>query len=264
MKRLVALASVVLLSTGPLAADVVVLRGGGAIKGEVVEERADAVVVETAPGRVTVPAARVLHIVRGTTDLSGYRARAAALATRDVQGWLALAAWAADHGLLTQSREAYEHVLVLDPGNAEAHAAHGDVRLGDRWMSAADSYRARGLVELDGQWVTPAERAAFLSERAAEARSRQAVREAEARAREAEARARAAEAEARRADAEARQAAEPANGVPYPWVYGPGATVVPPVLVPGHTGRRHHDDRRPVPPTPLPSPPVKPITGSMH
>ena len=72
-------------------ADSVFLKGGGEIKGEIVEQRADAVVMEVGPGRLTLPMKNVARIVSSTTDLGVYHARAAALAPGDVAGWLSLA-----------------------------------------------------------------------------------------------------------------------------------------------------------------------------
>jgi hypothetical protein len=239
MRRLVLVLAVVLATSGLAWADVIHLQGGGRIDGEVVEERADAVVIEVSAGRITLPRARIDRMVLGTSALARFRARAAALAPGDVRGWLALAAWARDNDLLTQSRGALEHVLAVDPSNAAAHSALGHVLVGGQWLTVDESHRARGLVEFEGGWVSPQERQALVAERAAEAALRREQIEADARIREAEARARAAEAEARRIEAE--QPVE--GGIPYPWVLGGGGfgPVVP-------------VDLRPL--EPLPPPPV--------
>jgi hypothetical protein len=215
MKRVIALVAFV---AGPPAwADEVFLRGGGSIHGEVVQRTAASVVMEVGPGRMTLPMSRVDRIIATTSDLSIYRERAGRLAPGDVAGWLGLARWAEGRDLLTQAREAYEHVVAVDPDNAAANAALRRVRLAGRWVTAEESYRARGYVPFEGGWVTPGERSAVLADRAAEARARELTAEAEARAREAEARARTAEADARRAEAEAQGSS---SGIPYPYVYG--------------------------------------------
>jgi hypothetical protein len=263
MKRASVVASL-LLAAAPAAADVVVLRGGGELRGEVVERRADAVVVETGPGRVTLPMSRVERIVMGSTPLAEYRARAAVLSPRDAHGWLTLARWAEGKSLLTQAREAYERALAADPKSADAHAGLGHVAVGGEWLSQAEANRARGLVEFEGAWITARERVAILSERAALAHERQVARETDARVRAAEADARRAEADARRAEAEAELAtARPASegmegGIPYPWIFDPpygGAIIVPgPISGPqppvrpharGHRGRRGSPDDDP-------------------
>jgi len=215
MKRVIAVG---VFLAGPAAwADEVFLRGGGSIHGEVVQRSAASVVMEVGPGRMTLPMSRVDRIVATTSDLTIYRARAARLAPGDVAGWLALAHWAEGRDLLTQAREAYEHVVAVDPENAAANAALGRVRLAGRWVTAEESYRARGYVPFEGGWMTPEERSAVLADRAAEARARELTAEAGARAREAEARARTAEADARRAEADAQGGG---TGIPYPYVYG--------------------------------------------
>lgn len=216
MKRVIAV-GVVLLAGMPAWADEVFLRGGGSIHGDVIQRTPHSVVLEVGPGRMTLPMSRVERIVATTSDLSVYRDRANRLASTDVAGWLALARWAEGRDLLTQARDAYEHVASVDPLNAAANAALGRVKLGSRWVTAEESFRARGYVPFEGTWVTPEERSALIADRAAEARARELTAEAEARAREAEARARTAEADARRAEAGAQA---DADGIPYPYVLG--------------------------------------------
>ena len=198
------------------SADEVYLRSGGRLSGVVVERRAEGIVVDVGPGRVTLPASLVTRVVEGTPAFALFRERAARLSDADVRGWLALGAWARDHDLLTQSTQAFEHVVAIDPGNAIAHRELGHVVVDGRWMTSDEGYRARGYVRFEGGWVLPEERAAMLAERSAMAQARQAEIEAEARAREADARARAAEAEARQAEA----AAAPADGIPLSMTYG--------------------------------------------
>ena len=201
MRRAIVVLTIALPVLG--SADEVFLKGGGKMTGEVVSEDGQSVVLEVGPGRVTVPAARVLRIERSRSPLGTYRERAARLAADDVQGWLELAFWAQERDLDTQAQEAFEHVLRLDPGNASANGALGRVQMDGRWMSQDESYRARGYVSFEGEWMTPAEHEARLRVRAAERQAAAAQREGELRVREAEARAQQAEAEARRAEAEA-------------------------------------------------------------
>ena len=237
MKRVLAVG---VLVAGPAAwADEVFLRGGGSIHGEVVQRTAASIVMEVGPGRMTLPMSRVERIVATTSALSVYRDRAARLASGDVAGWLGLARWAEGRDLLTQAREAFEHVVAVDPSNAAANAALGRVQLDGQWVTREESYRARGLVSFEGTWVTPAERRGARQRargRAAQPRAR--PRGDPARAREAEARARTAEAEARRAEAAAQGGSGwsgsdwgygggygPVYGGGYGGVYGNGVNV---------------------------------------
>jgi len=248
-------AAFVTLLPAVAAADEVLLKGGGRVVGLVVERTSRAIVLETAPGRVAVPLSRVLSVREGATELGTFHERAAALRADDAAGWTALARWAADHGLLTQSREAWSRLLALDPDHPEANHAAGRVLSGGRWLDEEEANRARGLVRFDGAWVTPGERQAALEERAAEAAESRAIREAEARAREAEARAREAEARAAAAERDAEPVEEPLGGIP---LWGPWGPVLVPPLVP------FPPDPLPPPPPPAVRPPVpRPPTSSL-
>ncbi len=204
-----------LLSAVPVTAvaDDVILRGGGELSGEIVEYTSASITIDVGPGRVTLPASRVDHVVRGASPLAVYRERAARLGATDVSGWLALAAWARAHDLETQSREAFEHVVSVDPRNDTAQRGLGNVLYDGRWMTPEESYRAQGLVRFEGEWISPDEREDRVAARDAAARAGAARADAEARA--ADARARAAEAEARAAEAESAT-----EGVPMGFTYG--------------------------------------------
>ena len=229
-------------------ADEVVLRGGGKVTGIIVERTADAIVLETAPGRVSVPLDRVASVRSTDSDLATYEQRAAKLAPNDAAAWAALARWAKGRDLRTQAREAYERVLALDPENHEANQALGRVEHDGRWITEEEANRANGLVPFEGGWVTPAERESIRRERATESAEALAVREAQARAREAEARAREAEARAGEAESGGQGAEESYGGIPlWPYVYGP-AIVAPIVPFPPRT------TQAPPPTTPAPAP----------
>jgi hypothetical protein len=245
------------LVPGLAAADVIVLKAGGRIEGQVVEERPDRVVIDVPAGRITLPRTLIEKTVVGSSSLAEFRARAARLAPNDVEGWLALGAWARSRELVTQSRGAYEHVLSIEPANPTAHQALGHVFVDGRWLTLDESYRARGLVQFDGQWVSLEERQALIEERAVHAAERRERLESEARIREADARARTAEAEARRAEAAEAAAADMDEGIPFPYAYGGGygvpfvgsvEPVPPPVVVIDGGGGSHrdreHDGRR--------------------
>jgi hypothetical protein len=215
------------------------------------------VLLDVGPGRIGIPMARVERIESGTSALASYREQAARIAAADAEAWVALGHWAREHGLETQALQAFETALHADPGLAGAHRALGHLLQDGAWLTAEESYRARGFVPFEGGWVTVAEREAALLERAAGEARAQARREAEARAREAEARAQAAEAEAIRA----ARPQEEGNGLPYWWVFAGGACSGP------HCGRGHVRPRHPRPPTEPPPPPPeppRPQTGTMR
>jgi hypothetical protein len=211
-------------------ADEVFVRGGGHLTGEVVERRADSIVVDVGVGRIGLPTSYVERIVPGASPLAVYQQRAGQLGPKDAAGWLALGEWARSQDLSTKAREAFERVLTIDPDNAAAHRALGHVQWEGEWMTAEASYRARGYVLFQGTWMSPEEREDIRAERAAAAEESRARAEAdaEARVREAEARADAAEEEAQRAQADLSMGSAYGGGFayasPYPYSYGFGAT----------------------------------------
>jgi hypothetical protein len=227
MRRSIASACIVFLIPVALAADDVILKGGGKVSGRILSRTDTAVEVDVGAGTVKLPMTSVVRIDQRRSALDDYHDRANAIQANDVSGWLELARWASSQGLGTQARTAYERVLAVDPENAAANQALGRVQLDGRWVSEEESYKARGFVQFEGEWMTPAEQDAILRERDAAIQAEQARLDAEQRAREAEARA--AEAEARAREAEA---AIPGNaGFPMYWggytTWGPGPPVWP-------------------------------------
>jgi hypothetical protein len=193
------------------SADQVFLKGGREVSGVIVERSASHITLEVGPGRVSLPMDRVERVQEGSSPLREYRRRRAALAPDDVRGFVALGIWCRDQELFTQAREAFEHAVALDPGNATAQVALGNVRLGNRFVTQDEANRAQGLVRYQGTWMTPDERNALVEENQEDARAR-----AEAAARR-EARERA----EREAEAAAAQQAAAPYGMPYsPYGYG--------------------------------------------
>ena len=241
------LATAVALATFAARADKVYLKGGGQLSGRIVSQTDKKVEVDVGAGRIAVPAANVMRIEKGRSPLQEYEERDSQVAAADADGWVALGQWAEAKGLSSQAREAYHRALAASPLDPRANEALGNVLVDGRWVSEDESYRARGYVQFEGDWITPAEHDAILRQRAAESESDRRRQEAEARAREAEARADEAEAKAR--DAEAQTGSD---GIPlwYAWGGGPGYWPVGPITPP--PSRPVNPPSRPVTPRPVP------------
>jgi hypothetical protein len=219
------------------SADEIFLKSGGRLSGRIVSRNETTIEVDVGAGRVGVPAASVLRIEEGVSALQEYEARAGRIAPGDAEGWIALGDWARDQGLGSQAREAYNRALAARPDDPRANEALGNVRTDGRWMSEDESYRSRGYVEFEGDWITPAEHDAILRERAAESARERERQEADSRVREAEARAEEAEARARQAESDASQTS--VDGVPlwYAWGAGPAVWPTRPVVTPRPVAR---------------------------
>lgn len=215
MRRCFILACVLALLPTPGRADDVFLKGGGRISGQILSRTETSVAVNVGAGTITVPMSSVLRIEEKRSVLDDYDERVANVRADRASDWLELARWAAGEGLGTQARRAFEKVVALDPQNIEANGALDRVLFDGRWMTEQESYRARGYVAFEGEWMAPAERDALLRQREATRQAELARLDAEWRAREAEARAAEAEARAREA-----QAAAAFNSVVVPYWWG--------------------------------------------
>jgi hypothetical protein len=180
----------------PGAADVVHLKAGGTLEGEVTETEND-VIVRLPAGEVRLPRQSVLRIERKPSVMQEYGKRAAALQHDDTAGHYELGVWARQQGLETQARAHFQTVIALDPNHAGAREALGYRLVEGRWMTEADEMRARGLVFHDGQWMSP---------------------EAAAKLKALEAQLEIAKEERRKAEAELDQAKQQPK--PSPYVYG--------------------------------------------
>src|SRR6185295_7984009 len=115
--------------------------------------------------------------------------------------------------------------LAASPNDPRANAALGNVQMDGRWVSEDDGYRARGYVQFEGEWMTPAEHEAILRERAFEAEQDRQRQEADQRVRDAEQKTAEAEERARQAEANAAQAST--DGLPLWYGWGAGPVVWP-------------------------------------
>src|SRR5262245_62055371 len=91
-----------------VCADEVHLKGGSSFSGRIVEQTDAMVTMDIGDGVVGIPAARIEKIVKGHSPLDEYDARAKALHSNDVEGWRMLGRWAAQQGLQSQARKAYQ------------------------------------------------------------------------------------------------------------------------------------------------------------
>ena len=214
-----------------VSADEVYLKSGGQLSGRIVSRTATQIEVDIGAGHITVPVSQVVKIEEGRSALHEYQDRAAALGPSDAAGWVALGDWASARSLGTQAREAYTKALALAPEDPRANAALGRTQIDGRWVSEEEGYRAKGYVQYQGEWMTPAEHDAIQRQNAAEAAREQERQATDARVREAEARAAEAEARAQQAAAEQQQSWDSS----YPGWYGTGYWGAGPVVWP--TGR---------------------------
>ncbi len=231
---------VLALAATPALGDVLFLKGGGKVTGEIVNQTETAVTVDIGGGKMTVPKSSVVRVEKSVSPLQEYRAHAASLAPEDLEGWRDLGRWAASQGLATQAREAFSKVKAIVPNDPEANHALGLVLLDGHWVTEKESFIAHGFVQFEGEWMMPAERQAILEERQASAEADRQALEAQIQADQAEQDARA---EQKASEAEERDIwSGPLDQYRSDWnqgIYGYGPTYWPtqPVNLPAPATR---------------------------
>lgn len=137
-------------------ADEVVLTNGRTLKGKVTETVAG-VVLEKDGLKVTLKKDEVAEVRRAPTDGDVFRKRLAALREDDADGHYRLGLWADDHGLAAEAKARFEAVVALDGDHAGARRALGQLKGEDGWAPRETVLKERGLVQVDGAWVSPRE-----------------------------------------------------------------------------------------------------------
>ncbi|HEX4335646.1 MAG TPA: hypothetical protein VH062_07000 [Polyangiaceae bacterium] len=163
-----------LVFPSPARADRTFLVGGTVLDGKAVR-KGDKVVIRLESGEITVPADSVERIEKSESVVSRFDAMYAKLPKGNVKARLELADYCRDHGMRTEEHRLLLEVVDLDRDNDTARSRLGFVKSESGWVTQADSMRAKGMVEHDGQWMTPAdiaelERARVAREAAAERR----------------------------------------------------------------------------------------------
>jgi len=142
------------------AEDILHLNTGGKVSGKIVYEDEEVVRVETPRGVTTVYRDEIVRIERISSASEEFKKRFAELERKRARPevYYALGVWAEGHKLVAEARAAFERTIAIDPEHADARKKLGFVRMGRDWVPEAEAKRRRGLVEHEGQWVTPEEK----------------------------------------------------------------------------------------------------------
>jgi len=144
-----------LFSAAALRADVYELKDGGEIVGETVERIEDGdLVVRTADGAlVTLERKLLARVVNHDDEMAEYIKRSRARPdTADAHR--ELAAWCRERKLLKEADIHLARLAELDPNDEEARRSLGQMRVGDRWLTAEQVMIERGMRFYDGKYRT--------------------------------------------------------------------------------------------------------------
>ncbi|TWT46508.1 HEAT repeat domain-containing protein [Botrimarina hoheduenensis] len=154
-----AMLAVGLCMTGSLGADVVELKEGGQIRGEIVRDDSASrteLTVLSPLGRVVIDRARVERMSVESPAEVEYRRRAPAVSDT-VEGQYAFALWCRDNGLGDAMRRHLERVLALDHDHEASRRLLGYQRIAGQWLDRDQRLAARGLVRYQGDYRTQQE-----------------------------------------------------------------------------------------------------------
>lgn len=140
------------------SADEVHLEGGGALKGTVVSEDDEFLVLKTAYGTVTLEISDVTKVLYSSADEKKILAELARIEPSEIKARLQLAKRAAAGGLGNTARRVYAEILAVEPDQQTARRALGYERYEEEWVLSAERGRHEGLVPYKGRWVSPEER----------------------------------------------------------------------------------------------------------
>jgi len=152
------LACVCLFLGAPARADIIHLKNGSELEGDIIE-RADGLVrIRTTSGIITtVKEEDVLTIAQQETPRDVYEAMARKVKPDDADAHFALAMWCRDHGLQVEVTAELAATLKANPDHEGARSELGHVRTEQGWMSRENAMRAEGKILVKGRWVTKEE-----------------------------------------------------------------------------------------------------------
>jgi len=149
------------LAARPLSADLVKLKSGGELRGQLdgdvsLKGRAPVVVSTVSGGLVAVEAVTVQFVTRRPFKVELYETRAKGTPKTIAAQW-ALAEWCREQGLRSQREDHLRILLELDPNHRPSRLALGYGKYDGKWMTRDEWNRSRGLVKHKGKYITPEE-----------------------------------------------------------------------------------------------------------
>src|SRR5262245_50092375 len=148
------------LASAATATEVVVLKSGGRIEGELVNKdraRTDPVVVTMESGlRLALNPAQVARVIV-KKDVEKQYDELLPKVANTVGGHWEMARWCREAGLDAERKVHLEEVLRLDPDHEEARRLLGYSKFGDEWMKPDEWMRKQGYVSFEGKWCLPQE-----------------------------------------------------------------------------------------------------------
>jgi len=157
--------------TGVASADIVHLKDGRKVEGEVVEKSATKVVVKTKFGLSEFATADVDRVEAKNTPEQELAARLAKADAADASSLFDVYLYAKEQKLTSKGKDILKQIVKLSPDHEAARKELGHVKYNDKWIPEADAkklaksdeekaMKEKGLVRYKDKWVTPEEKEA--------------------------------------------------------------------------------------------------------
>ena len=133
--------------------DVVVLRDGRRLEGEVERNEGGSIHLRNRFGKVVLSATRVLRIEESPSAEQRLRERRAGVDASDPTALVAFADWAGKEGFGAAATEALGAAIRLDPEHQDARQRLGHRKVEGRWLPFEEAMQALDKVRDQGEWV---------------------------------------------------------------------------------------------------------------
>jgi tetratricopeptide (TPR) repeat protein len=145
------------------AEDIVQILDGGTIKGYILEETEDHVLIRRKSGDIQeILQDDIDWIKHGPAFEAEFKKKWKETENKDADAFFELGLWCEDRGHLTETTKCFEHTISLNPGHQVAREKLGHMYYNGKWYEDIDSYyKARGLVNYKGNWIPKAEKAKY-------------------------------------------------------------------------------------------------------
>jgi hypothetical protein len=154
------LALILALLATAARADVVTLKDGRVLEGEITQEDDTIVKLKMSKGAMTIHRADIEKIERKPTPEQEYKLRLAKIDPKKIADRLALGDFASNHGMESEAVEQYHAAWALD---AKSEAAAAGLRKHDwhfedgKWLGPDEYYPRMGYRKFEGKWYKPLE-----------------------------------------------------------------------------------------------------------
>jgi len=126
--------------------DVVYLKDGGKMEGDVVEE-GDFIIIKMGSMRTKLSRDRVAKIEKKKSPIEEYKEKVAALPPNDAQARYELGVWCLERKLASRARAMFEEAIGIDPHHKAARQKLGHMWRGGNWVRRCRECSGKGTVK---------------------------------------------------------------------------------------------------------------------